>query len=126
MLNKEAYGVKATRQLAAERALKAIEMVDNLRKEVDAERESDATLKAQVDMPSKCLEDTKSIGLAAAGFYVGAVEQFGGSTSPLPSEPLAFNISWMKADFLKLHDFVGHAVNFGALASATNLSKMLA
>ena len=46
LLNKEAYGVKATRQLAAERALKAIETVDNLRKEVDAERESNTTLKA--------------------------------------------------------------------------------
>jgi hypothetical protein len=31
----------------------------------------------------------------------------------------------MKANFLKLHDFVGGAVDFGALASTTNLSKML-
>ena len=46
--------------------------------------------------------------------------------SSLPSEPLAFNIfSWMKANFLKVPDFVGGAVDFGALASATNLSKML-
>ena len=45
-LNKEVEGVKATKQLAADHALKAIEMTDNLRKEVDAERESGAALKA--------------------------------------------------------------------------------
>ena len=47
--------------------------------------------------------------------------------SPLPSETSVFHIfSWMKANFLKLPDFVGGAINFGALASATNLWKMLA
>jgi len=45
---------------------------------------------------------------------------------PLPSEASAFNIfSWLKANFMKLRDFVGGAVDFRALASATNLSKML-
>ena len=76
--------MKAAKQLAVERALKAIEMADNLRNEVDAERESGAALKVQVDMLSKQLEDTKSIGLVAAELYVGALEQFGGSTSLLP------------------------------------------
>ena len=119
-------GAKAAEQLAAERALKAIETTDNLRKEVDVERESSVALKAQVDMLTKCLQDAKSIGLAAAELYVGALEQFGSSTSSLPSEPLAFNIfSWMKANFLKLPNFVGRAVHFGVMASATNLSKML-
>ena len=120
-------GTKAAEQLAAERALKAIVMVDNLRKEVDGERESSSALKAQVDMLTKRLKDAKAIGLEAAKLYVGALEQFRGSTSLLPSEPSAFNIfSWMKANFLKLPYFVGGAINFGALASATNLSKMLA
>ena len=32
----------------------------------------------------------------------------------------------MKANFLKLPDFVDDVVDFGALASATNLAKMLA
>ena len=59
---------------------------------MDAERESGAALKAQVDMLSKRLEDTKSIGLAAAELYVGVLEQFRGSMPPLPSEPSAFNI----------------------------------
>ena len=31
----------------------------------------------------------------------------------------------MKANFIKLPNFVGEAIDFGALASATNLSKML-
>ena len=44
--------MKAAEQLVVERALKAIETADNLHKEVDAERESSATLKAQVDMLS--------------------------------------------------------------------------
>ena len=92
MLNKEADGAKAVEQLAAEHALKVIETADNLCKEVDAERESGAALKAQVDMLSKRLEDAKSIGLATAELYVGALEQFGGSTSPLPSKPSTFNI----------------------------------
>ena len=92
LLNKEANGAKAAEQLAAERTLKAIEAANSLLKEVDAERESGAPLKAQVDMLSKRLEDVKSIGQAAAKLYVGALEQFGGSTPPLPSKPSAFNI----------------------------------
>jgi hypothetical protein len=44
-----------------------------------------------------------------------------------PSEPSTFNIfSWLKANFLKLPDFASGAVDFGALASATNFAKMLA
>ena len=78
-------------------------------------------------MLSKRLEDAKSIRLAAAKLHVGALEQFGGSTPPLPSEPSTFNIfSWLKANFMKLSDFVGGAMDFGALASTTNLTKMLA
>ena len=101
-------------------------MGNNLRREVDAERESGVALKAQVDVLSKRLEDAKSIGLVAAELYVGALEKFGGSTPPLPSEPSAFSIfSWLKANFMKLPDFIGGAMDFGALASATNLSKML-
>ena len=69
---------------------------------------------------------TKSIGLAAAELYVGALEQFGGSILSLPSESLAFSIfSWLKANFMNLPDFVGGAMDFGALPSAINLSKML-
>ena len=91
-LNKVVDGAMAAKQLAVERALKAIETANNLGKEVDMERESSAALKAQVDVLTKRLEDTKTIGLAIAELYVGALEQFRGSTSSLPSEPSAFNI----------------------------------
>ena len=107
-LKREVDGAKATEQLATEHAIKANETADNLRKEVDTERESCAALKAQVDVLSKRLEDAKFIGLAAAELYVGSREQFGGSMPPLPSEPLAFSIfSWLKSNFMKLPDFVG-------------------
>ena len=45
----------------------------------------------------------------------------------MPSEPSALNIfSWLKANFVKLPDYIGGAMDFGDLAFATNLSKMLA
>ena len=94
---------------------------------MDAERESSTALKAQVELLTKRLEDANAVGVATAELYVGALERFRGSTPSLPSEPSALNLfSWMKANILKLPDFIGGAVDFGALASATNLSKMLA
>jgi hypothetical protein len=73
------------------------------------------------------VHEAKAVGLAAAKLYVDALEQFGGSTSSLPEELSAFNIfSSLKAHFEKLPSFVEGAVDFGALASATNFAKMLA
>ena len=73
------------------------------------------------------LEDAKELRVAATKLYVGTLEQFRGSTSALPTKPSAFNIfSWMKVNFVKLPDFIGGAIDFGALASATNFSKILA
>ena len=126
-LNKEVEGVKAVEALTGEFTLKAIKTAENLYKEVNAERESSAALKAQVGLLSKCLEDAKEVGLTAAKLYAGTLEQFGGFTSLLPLEPSAFSIfSWMKVDFEKLPAFVGGTVDFGALATATNFAKMLA
>jgi hypothetical protein len=69
----------------------------------------------------------KAVGLAAAKLYVDALEQFGGSTSSLSEELSAFNIfSWLKAHFEILPSFVEGAIDFEALASATNFAKMLA
>ena len=91
-LSKDLEGAKAVDQQAAERTLKAIEMAENLRKEVDAERESSVALKALVDMLTKCLEDAKVVGLATAELYMGALGQFGATTSSLPPDPSAFSI----------------------------------
>ena len=39
---------------------------------------------------------------------------------------MALNIfTWLRSNLAKLPDFIGGAVYFGALASATNFSKML-
>jgi hypothetical protein len=91
-LGKDFDGAKAAEQLAAERAMKALETAENLCKEVNAERESSTALKAQVDMLSKRLEDAKAVGLAAADLYIGALGQFGGVASLLPPEPSAYII----------------------------------
>ena len=45
-LGKDLVGMKATEQVATERALRAIEIAENLCKEVNAERESSTVLKA--------------------------------------------------------------------------------
>ena len=125
-LGKDLAGAKAAKQLAAERVLKANETAENLSKEVDTERESSVALKAQVELLTKHLEDAKAVGLATAEVYVGALGQFGGATSSLPKEPSTLNIlAWLKSNFAMRTDFVGRVVDFGALASATNFSKML-
>ena len=111
---------------AAEWALKVNETIKSLHKEVEAERQSNATLGAQVNLLTKRLEDASAIGLAVAELYIKSLGQFGGVTSPLPSEPSAYNIlSLLKSNFVKLPDFVGGAIDFGALSAATNFSKML-
>jgi hypothetical protein len=59
--------------------------------------------------------------------YSAVLGEFGDSTSALSEEPSAFNLlSWLKAHVEKLPSFVGGAVDFGALARATNFAKMLA
>ena len=64
--------------------------------------------------------------LLQAGLYTKALGQFGGVTSPLPSEPSAYNIiAWLKSNFARLPNFVGGADAFGALSATTNFSKML-
>ena len=92
LLNKEVDSTKVTEHLAAECALKATEMTDNVLMQVDAERESSAALKAQVELLTKRLEDTNAARVATAELYVGVLEQFRGSTSSLSSEPSALNI----------------------------------
>jgi hypothetical protein len=63
-LNKELEGAKAAEALAIERVLKTIDIADNLRKEIDSERESSTALKAQVHPLNKHLEATKEAGLS--------------------------------------------------------------
>lgn len=116
----------AAEQLAAERAQKANNIANNLRKEADTERQSSAALGTQVNLLTKRLEDARAVGLAAVELYANALCQFGGVISSVPSDPLAHNIfSSMKSNFAKLPDIVVGAIDFGVLSSATNLSKSL-
>jgi hypothetical protein len=125
-LSKDLEGAKAVEQLALERARKAIDTAEGLRKEADAERQSSRALGTQVDLLTKRLEEAKAVGLSVAKLFIGVLGEFGGVTSPLLFEPSAYDIfAWMKSNFTKLPGFVGGAVDFGALSSATNLSKIL-
>ena len=72
-LGKDLEGAKAAEQLATERTLKAIETVENLCKEANAERETSVALKVQADMLTKWLEYAKAIGLAVAEVYICAL-----------------------------------------------------
>ena len=72
-LGKDLEGAKAAEQLATKRTLKAIETVENLRKEANAERETSVALKVQADMLTKWLEYAKAIGLAVAEVYICAL-----------------------------------------------------
>lgn len=118
---------KATKELALEQAQKANDVAEGMRKEVEAERQSSRALGAQVDLLMKRLEEAMSVGLSIARLYINALGEFGGVTTLLPSEPSAYSLfSWMKSNFAKLPGFVGGAVDFGALSSAINLSKVLA
>ena len=70
----EVDGAKVVEHLATERALKAIETADNLCKQVDVERESSTALKVQVELLTKQLEDTNTVGVAIAKLYVGLLK----------------------------------------------------
>lgn len=77
-------------------------------------------------MLSKRHEALEGLALVTAQSYKVAVEKFGGSTSALSKEASTFNLlSWLKAHVEKISSFVGGAVDFVALASATNFAKML-
>jgi hypothetical protein len=123
---KQVEVAKTVEALPVERASKANETTDNLRKETDAEKKSSLALQQQVELLTGRLEAAKGLALATMKMYVVMLEQFGGSISDMPEEPTAFNLlSWLKAHVEKLPAFVRGAVDFGALAGATNYAKML-
>jgi hypothetical protein len=76
---------------------------------------------------TKRVEEATPVGLSITEQYINALDSFGGVTTSPPSKPLAYDLfSWMKSNFAKLPGFVGGVVDFGALSSTTNLSKVLA
>ena len=80
----------------------------------------------QVGLLTKRLEEANTAGLAIAQMYRVAQASFDGATSSLPTGASTFIIfAWMKSNFAKLPEFIGGAVDFGALSCATNLCKTL-
>ena len=80
----------------------------------------------QVDLLQKRLEEAWVAGVSVAELYRAALAGFGGATSPLPADASAYGIlAWFKENVAKLPDFVGGAMDFGALSCATNLCKTL-
>lgn len=63
-LSQDLEATKAAEQLVVDCATKAGEVADALRKEVDAERESAAALRTQVEMLTKRLDGMKSLGVS--------------------------------------------------------------
>lgn len=93
---------------------------------VEAEKSSSNALATQINLMTRRLEEAKATGLATAGMYQVALNGFGGATSPLPADASTFGVfAWMKSNFAKLPEFIGGAVEFGALSCATNLCRTL-
>lgn len=126
-MEKGLSGSKAAKELALERAQKAKEIAEGLRKEVDTERASSASLLLEVEFVKKPLDETKALGLAAAKAYASVLTGFGRVTSSLSAESSAPGLfTGMSANFAKLPDFVGMVSDFATLSSATILARTLA
>lgn len=125
-LEKDVSGSKAAEEVALARLEKVVASNESLRNEIAAERSSSQALSAQVELLQKRLEEARVAGLAAVELYQAALGGFGGTTSPLPADASALSIfGWFKENVAKLPEFVGGAVDFGALSCATNLCKTL-
>lgn len=117
---------KAAEELALERAKKATDIADTLRREVDAERASAVELLKENGRLRKELEEAKTLGLAAAKSYTAALAEFGGVTPALsPDLSVGQVFGWMAGNFSKLPTFVGKVGDFAALSCATNFAKTL-
>ncbi|CAD6253235.1 unnamed protein product [Miscanthus lutarioriparius] len=102
-LEKEVHSLKATKELSLSWLEKAVASNEGLRKEIEAERSSSQALGAQVELLQKRLEDARAASVAVAELFFG----------------------WFKENLAKLPDFIGGAMDFGALSCTTNLCKTL-
>jgi len=119
VLRTSATEAERARDLALQRAAKAEDIADRLRKELDAERTSTAELQTRT-------QKADAEAAAIVGLYAESLAQFGGSTSaPPPSGDVGASLAWLKSHIRMLPDFVGGAVNFGALAAVSSFAKLL-
>jgi len=101
------------------RAEKAEDIADRLRKELDAERASAAAMQTR-------MQRAEAEAAAVVGLYTDSMAQFGGSTSaPPPNGDVGASLAWLKSHIRMLPDFVGGAVDFGALAAVSSFARLL-
>jgi len=119
VLRTSATEARRARDLALQRAKKAEDIADRLRKELDAERASAATMQTR-------MQKAEAEAAAIVGLYTDSLAQFGGSTSaPPPSGDVGASLAWLKSHIRMLPDFVGGAVDFGALAAVSSFARLL-
>jgi hypothetical protein len=107
------------RDLALQRAEKAEDIAERLRKELDAERTSAAELQTRI-------QKAEAEAAAIVGLYADSLAKFGGSTSaPPPGGDVGAALAWLKSHIRMLPDFVGGAVDFGALAAVSSFARLL-
>ena len=72
------------------------------------------------------MQKVEAEAAAVIGLYSGLLAQFGGSNSaPLPSGDVGASLAWLKSHISMLPDFVGGAVDFGALAAVSSFARLL-
>lgn len=125
-MEKDISGSKAAEELLLGRLEKGNDENERLHKQVEAERSASRALSAQIDLLTKRLKEARNVGTSAAKVYQVALAGFGGATSPLLVDASTYGIfAWLRENFAKLPEFVGGAMDFGALSCATNLCKTL-
>ena len=125
-LERDVAGSKAAEGTALARLQKAVDAKEGLRKEIDAERSSSQALSTQVELLQRRLEEARAAGVAKAELNQAALGGFSGATLPLPSDASALGIfAWFKENITRLPNFIGGAMDIGALSCATNLWKTL-
>jgi len=119
LLRTSATEAGRARDLAVQRAEKAEDIADRLRKELDAERASTTAMQTRLRKAEAEVADV-------VGLYTDSMAQFRGSTSaPLPSGDVGASLAWLKSHIRMLRDFVGGAVDFGALAAVSSFARLL-
>ena len=107
------------KDLAVQQAEKVEDIADRLRKELDAELTSTTAVQTRV-------QKAEAEAAAVIGLYSGSLAQFGGSTSaPPPSGDVGVSLAWLRSHISLLPDFVGGAVDFGALAAVNSFARLL-
>ena len=105
--------------LVVQRATKAHEISSHILEELEAKHESAASLWDQ-------LKEAELQATLVLGLYRDALGHFGGSTSAPPRcRDFAMSLAWLKFHIIKLPDFIGGAIDFGALVGVSSFGRLL-